>query len=196
MNNKNNVGVFIDLQGTLGGESLGDISNFTFFNNAKKALLKLSDINIPIFIVTNQSHIAKGIITLEDYKRGEKKLLKELRDSNINIKEIFVCPHQEKDHCKCRKPSVFFPNIAKEKYSINLTNSYFIGDIFRSDMKMAQNAGGIGILVQSGQGQKSANIYNDLPENERYSRIIIVKDIEEAVNRIVLNIKGRKINDK
>ncbi len=193
--NKNNIGVFIDLQGTLGGESLGDISNFIFYNNAKQALLKLSNYNIPIFIITNQSHISKGIITYEMYKDGEQKILNELNESGITIKEIFVCPHQEKDHCICRKPSLFFPNIAKEKYSLDLTKCYFIGDILRSDIKMAENAGGIGVLVKTGQGKKSLEKLHSLTISQRYPKIIILEDIEEAVKKIILDINNGEENE-
>jgi D-glycero-D-manno-heptose 1,7-bisphosphate phosphatase len=189
MKKKDNIGVFIDLQGTLGGESLGDISNFKFYDNAKKALLKFNENNINIFIVTNQSHIAKAVITLEEYKEGELKLLEELDESGINIKEIYYCPHRQSDNCTCRKPSLFFANIAKEKYSLDLTQSYFIGDILRSDMKLAENAGGIGILVQTGQGKISKDKYNSLAIDERYPRINILENIEDAANWILIDIE-------
>ena len=52
--------VFLDLQGTLGGEGLGDIKHFTFFPSAIPAIKLLNDANLLAIVVTNQSHIAKG----------------------------------------------------------------------------------------------------------------------------------------
>ena len=57
--------VFLDLQGTLGGEGLDDIRNFSFFPSAPPAIRLLNESGLPAIVLTNQSHIAAGLFTLD-----------------------------------------------------------------------------------------------------------------------------------
>lgn len=56
--------VFLDLQGTLGGDGLGDIQDFVFYPCAIPALCLFKQLGLTIIVVTNQSHIEKGLLTL------------------------------------------------------------------------------------------------------------------------------------
>ncbi|MDD7535265.1 MAG: hypothetical protein SPK48_03575, partial [Bullifex sp.] len=76
--------VFFDLQGTLGGSAYGDITSFAFFDNAKEALRIIQDCGYLLFIITNQSRIAKGIISHDDFDHSADRLISELRESGIS----------------------------------------------------------------------------------------------------------------
>ncbi len=73
--------VFLDLQGTLGGDGLGDIRDFTFFPFAFDALRLLRENGLRSVVVTNQSHISKGLFTYEQYEERATKLQGELADA-------------------------------------------------------------------------------------------------------------------
>jgi len=177
-----NKGVFVDLQGTLGGDPYGNITDFYFFENSKKSLKLLSSAGFLLFVITNQSQIAKGIITQQQFDDKARELKQNLKDEGIILREIYYCPHQKSDHCICRKPSPYFPLLAKEKFDLNLAECYFIGDIYRSDIVMAQNVGAHPLLVKTGKGMESLQQLNG---TEEAKTTVVVEDIWAAANYIV-----------
>ncbi len=147
--------VFFDLQGTLGGQSLGDIRDFSFYPFSVEALRLIADANLRIFFVTNQSRIAKGLLTQADFDAKMESILKELQKSGVAIAQVYCCPHLRVQNCKCKKPSVFFLKQAEAEFDINLSGSYVVGDIYESDIRMAKAAGTKSVLVLTGQGPTS-----------------------------------------
>ena len=85
--------------------------------------------------------------------------------------------HSQKDKCKCRKPSPYFLIEAKNKYNICLENSYFVGDRY-SDMLAAKRARCKPVFIDKK--------YNETPFMDY---IYIVKNIKEAINYIIKDIK-------
>ena len=93
---------------------------------------------IPIFIVTNQQGVGKGLMTSKILDSINNKILKHLKKYNIKILKIYNCPHLESDNCNCRKPKPgMLLRIAKE-FEINLSESLFIGDS-ETDIACANN---------------------------------------------------------
>ena len=79
-------------------------------------------------IITNQYLINDGIISLNDYQQFTGKFLKKLKEENIDILKIYFCPHNEKDHCHCKKPKPGMIEQAKKDFLIDMNNSIYIGD--------------------------------------------------------------------
>lgn len=96
--------VFLDLQGTLGGEGLGDIREFTFYPFAIPAVRLLNEAGLLAIVVTNQSHISKGFFTLEYFKEKMEILKKELAEGGAHLDAVYCCPHTSQDVCSCQKP--------------------------------------------------------------------------------------------
>jgi histidinol-phosphate phosphatase family protein len=150
--------VFFDLQGTLGGEPLGDIRDFSFYPFARKALKDIGQAGYRIFFVTNQSHIAKGLLTQKDFDAKMQTILEDLNRSCVRVECVYCCPHLREQRCSCKKPSVYFLKQAEKEFCIHLPESYVVGDIYESDILMAKSAGTKSILVLTGQGKKSLEI--------------------------------------
>ncbi len=151
----NNKAVFLDLQGTLGGDGLGDVMDFDFFPYSIEAIKLLNKNGILAIVVTNQSHIAKGLLTIHDFNKKIDVLKSELSKSNTHFNAVYCCPHGRYDNCECKKPKVGMLVQAQKDFNINLTESYVIGDMGMSDMIMANKVGAKGILVRTGVGESS-----------------------------------------
>ncbi|MCD7808955.1 MAG: HAD-IIIA family hydrolase [Erysipelotrichaceae bacterium] len=95
------------------------------------------ELGYQIIIITNQYIINDGIITLDDYYAFTNKLLTKLKKNHIEILDIFFCPHNDKDHCNCKKPKPGLILQALEKYDIDLASSFYCGDS-ESDYLLAQ----------------------------------------------------------
>lgn len=91
-----------------------------------------------IFMVTNQSGIARGYYTEEDFRVVSAFVLAMFSEKKIKISKIYHCPHLE--GCECRKPKPGMLLKAKDEFDINMQNSVFIGDNL-SDMEAGLSAG-------------------------------------------------------
>ncbi len=146
--------VFLDRDGTV-IEDRGHLKNpvdAVFYPFTFEALRMLQK-EFLLFIVSNQSGIAKKLITKEDVDKVNRRVLEILVENGIRITEVYYCPHNREDNCECIKPKPYFLNQAVEKHGIDLSRSYVIGD-HPHDVEFAENAGAKGIYVLTGHGEK------------------------------------------
>ncbi len=160
--------IFLDRDGTI-IEEVNYLSNFSqikLLKNVKEGIEVLKNLNYKIFIITNQSGIARGYFSEEFVKKVNSFLCNQL-----GIDDFFYCPHLPEDNCECRKPNIGLIKKAIKKFpNINLKDSFFIGDK-EIDIITGINAGMKSILVMTGYGGKEA-----LCSNANY----IVKDLYYA----------------
>jgi D-glycero-D-manno-heptose 1,7-bisphosphate phosphatase len=148
--NKKFKAVFLDRDGTVIDDRghLKSPEQVVFYPFTFKAL-KLLQKDYLLFIVTNQSGIAKGLLSKENVEKVNQHVLDVLEENGIKITEVYYCPHNREDNCECIKPKAYFLNKAVEKYGINLTESYVVGD-HPHDVEFGMNAGATGIFVLTG----------------------------------------------
>lgn len=125
-----NKAAFLDRDGTIVEDQnyKNNYNKIKLIKNATKGLLKLQKLKFKLIIITNQSGIAKKIITRNKVNIFNKRLKGLLRNYKISISKIYVCPHSELENCKCRKPKSKFAILAKKKFNLCLKNSIVIGD--------------------------------------------------------------------
>ena len=95
-----------------------------------------------IFIVTNQSGIARGYYSEKDFHKLMGWVKEEFYKNGIEITDINFCPHHPDitGSCECRKPNAGMILDLAKRYNIDLKNSIMIGDK-RSDIEAANKAG-------------------------------------------------------
>lgn len=180
------IAAFIDFQGTLGGGGLDDIRSLAFYPFSIEAIKRLNDNGVLVIGITNQSHIAKGKLTWDDYTEKLSSLEKELSRNQAHFDAVYCCPHQSSDACSCMKPLPGMVEMACKKFEIDLKNSYVIGDMGMADMVLAHNVGAKGILVLTGVGKGSLGEYRHTWEGvEPY---FIADSLLGAVNKIIKDI--------
>lgn len=156
--------VFFDRDGTLNEDPgyLGDVNLVKLFNNAGPALSILKNkLNFLLIVISNQSGIARGIITKNQVELVNKKINELLSHNHAEIDKYYYCPHHPEfnssEECNCRKPSPELVYQAANEFDIDLKKSYFIGDSI-SDYECAQNAGCKFILIKTGNGLESISV--------------------------------------
>jgi D-glycero-D-manno-heptose 1,7-bisphosphate phosphatase len=153
MPNKNKA-IFFDRDGVLNHE-MGDyirrIEDFSVLDNFD-ALKKLQDKGYILLVATNQGGVAKGWYTEEELAKMHAELKKQYREHGVEFTDIFYCPHHPDftGDCDCRKPKPGLLLRGIEKYYIDPSLSYFIGDRER-DVEAGTAAGVKGILINSDQ---------------------------------------------
>lgn len=144
--------IFLDRDGVINKEKnyLYKIKDFEFIDGVFDACIYLSKLNYIIIVITNQSGIARGYYSENDFNNLTNWMLKEFLKHNIEIHDVFYCPHGPTSTCYCRKPQPGLFLKAKEKYNIDMENSWAIGDK-ENDIRAANDSGVKNtILVKSG----------------------------------------------
>jgi D-glycero-D-manno-heptose 1,7-bisphosphate phosphatase len=179
-----NQAIFLDRDGTIIKDRghLNKINKIIFYNYTFDCLRELQK-DFLLFIITNQPGVSKGIITEDDLEKIHKYILLKMFDNGIGIKEIYCCIHKKEDNCLCRKSNTFFIDSAKDKYLIDIKNSYVIGD-HPSDVELAINSKANGIFLLTGHGQKHYHELN-LTKNPK---IKICRNLKSAT-QIILKSK-------
>jgi len=141
-----NKAVFIDRDGTIIYDHgyIKDPSKVNILDGAKEAIKLLRSKGYMIFIVTNQSGVARGMMTVNDVTNVNNKLLSMIGNSLID--DILICTHAPDEKCSCRKPRTALVEKAAKEYKIDLTQSYSVGDK-DSDKELGTKMGGTGIKI-------------------------------------------------
>lgn len=112
--------------------------------DANAALLELKAQGFLLLVVTNQPDVAKGITTRAAVDEINQKL-----SSELPVDDVFVCYHQDQDHCDCRKPKPGMILEGARKHNVDLVESFMVGDRWR-DVEAGQNAGCRTVFIDGG----------------------------------------------
>jgi len=151
--------IFLDRDGVINQEVdyLHEIKYFKFIDGIFEACKHFQLLGYELIVVTNQSGIARGYYQEEDFHTITKWMLVQFNNHDVNILDVFFCPHGAKSTCKCRKPQPGMLLEARDKYGINMKDSWVIGDK-ETDIDAANSAGVDNtILVKSGHSVDDAN---------------------------------------
>ncbi|MCH7772611.1 MAG: HAD family hydrolase [Bacteroidetes bacterium] len=167
-----NRAIFLDRDGTLNEDPgyLGDPDKVKLFPDVGKSLYRLkSEFNFFLIVISNQSGIARGLITKEQVDLVNKQINSLLMNDSVSIDAFYYCPYHPDinppEKLNCRKPSTSMVLNAVNNYQIVLSESYFIGDSV-VDVECGFNAGVKTILVLTGNGRESLSILkkeNNIP---------------------------------
>jgi len=184
------IAAFLDLQGTLGGNGLDNINTFEFFPFSIEAIRKLNENNILVIVITNQSGIEKGELTLKEYEDSLNKIKLEMDAQGVYFDAVYYCPHRLVE-CECKKPKRGMVDMALKEFDIDISKSFVVGDMGASDMILAKNIGAKAILVLTGVGMGSINEFRHTWENIEAD--FIANNVLEAVDYILPYNNRRKI---
>ncbi|HVI07502.1 MAG TPA: HAD family hydrolase [Candidatus Binatia bacterium] len=112
------------------------------------ALRDLKSHGFALYVITNQPDVARGKQKLSTVEAMHRIL----RDS-LPVDDIFVCYHDDKDHCACRKPEPGLLIEAQRKHNVDFSQSYFVGDRWR-DIDAGHSVGCKTILIDYGYRER------------------------------------------
>lgn len=136
--------LFLDRDGVINVEKdyLYKIDEFEFIDGIFDLCMYYQNLGYIIVVVTNQSGIARGYYSEEDFKKLTSWMQDEFLQNGIDIKKVFYCPHHPdiSQSCNCRKPKPGMLLDAAKEFDIDLKNSIIVGDKER-DVQAGINAG-------------------------------------------------------
>jgi D,D-heptose 1,7-bisphosphate phosphatase len=181
--------VFLDRDGTINEEN-GFISKpeqIKLIPGVPEAIAALNKSPFLAICVTNQPVIARGAASFEDLRAIHAKLDALLGQEGAYLDDLFYCPHhpdggfegeraEYKIDCDCRKPKPGLLIQAAERYNVDLSRSYMIGDS-TADIAAGKSAGCRTIGVETGAGLSDGK-YDVVPDE-------VCDDLSETINMLL-----------
>ena len=145
--------VFLDRDGVINFDKgyVYKIEDFEWINGAINAIKFLNKRDYLVFVVTNQSGIARGYYTEQDVNNLHNYINEELMKNNALINDFFYSPYHPdfpelyRDLSNLRKPDTGMLEMAEKKWNFEKSMSFLIGDK-ESDLLCAKKFGVKGYL--------------------------------------------------
>ena len=169
--------VFLDRDGTV-IEDVGYLqspSEIKFLPGAIEAIKKLNNHGFKVIVITNQSGIARKMLSEKDFKMITGEIDRLLAKSGAKIDATYHCPHHPKqsEPCECRKPSPGMILKAAKEHNLDLKSSFMVGDK-DLDVECGQRA-----------GTKSIRLISEYEMKKDLAPDHIAKDLPQAVEWIM-----------
>lgn len=119
-----------------------------------EAMARLRQAGHRLVIASNQSGLARGLLTLDDLNAMHQRLRESLAGLGGELDGIFFCPHGPADDCGCRKPKPGLLLEIQAQFHVDLKAALVIGDSLR-DLEAAWAVGASAMLVLTGKGART-----------------------------------------
>jgi len=188
MQNSSSRAVFLDKDGTLVENVPYNVDPMLirWCEGAIDGLRRLHEAGYKLFVITNQSGVARGYFEETALAIVEQHLMQELAQFGIPLAGFYYCPHHPEGtiapyaiNCNCRKPEPGLLLEAAEEHQLDLAASWFIGDILH-DVGAGRAAGCRTILIDNGNETEWKLSPQRLPHH-------LVSDLDAAA-RVILAI--------
>jgi histidinol-phosphate phosphatase family protein len=153
---------FLDRDGVLNHNRAGtyvtDPSDLKLYAAVPAALRLLAQKGYRLVVVTNQSAVARGYMTLAKAKAINRRLVVLLKAAGAGVDAVYFCPHGPEEGCRCRKPEPGLIEEANRECQADMAGSFIAGDK-RSDLELGRRAGLTAFLVRTGQWRSAGKAH-------------------------------------
>lgn len=147
---------------------------------ASQAMRRLARSEYALVLVSNQSAVGRGLVTLEQANRINDHVVQAIVAAGGRLDASYLCPHAPEAACDCRKPAPGMLLRAAHELQLDPGQSFMVGDA-ASDMEAARAAGVRGVLVKTGRGAGQAAALT----GDQRAHTTIVEDLSAAVDHIL-----------
>lgn len=156
--------VFLDRDGVVIKEVhyLSRPGQLRLIPGSARAIARLRRAGFKVVLITNQSGVARGYLTLKTLRAVHRLLLRKLKAQGAGLDALYFCPHLPARGCACRKPALGMLKKARKRFALDLSRSYFVGDS-TTDTLTARRAGCTAVLVRTGKAGRDG-VYGSQPD--------------------------------
>jgi D-glycero-D-manno-heptose 1,7-bisphosphate phosphatase len=171
--------VFLDRDGVLNRAIVRDgkpyppasLAELEIVEGAADGLARLKGLGFLLLVVTNQPDVARGTQSLDAIQA-----MHDCMRQTLPLDDFLICPHDDADRCQCRKPAPGLIIEAHQRYGVDLSRSFMVGDRWR-DIDAGQAAGCRTVFIDQGYRERGPSV----PPDARVGSLL------EAVDWIVRN---------
>jgi len=153
--------VFLDRDGTMIHESghLSRLDDLRWFPWSIDAIRLLNRAGFLVIVLTNQGGVGLGLYDEAFVRSVHEVMTNRIESGGGRVDGWFYCPHHPlatvpslRGACDCRKPHPGMVHQAQQKFAIDLSRSFVVGDK-ATDLGLAESVGARGVLVRTGYGE-------------------------------------------
>jgi D-glycero-D-manno-heptose 1,7-bisphosphate phosphatase len=180
----------LDRDGTLNKNThyLIDFEDFELLPGVETALRLLQEMDYRLFVVSNQSGVARGYFPFEAVEALHRRIEAHMAGLGIRLEELVFCPHHPEGKverfavvCECRKPKPGMLHYLAAKYDIDISESIMVGDN-EFDAMAGVNAGAKGVWLRPEPRPKPLPGQVDNPANIK--EFVSLLDFAESLRDI------------
>ncbi|MFT5808823.1 MAG: D-glycero-D-manno-heptose 1,7-bisphosphate phosphatase [Moritella dasanensis] len=140
--------VFLDRDGVINKDKgyVSQIDDFEFIEGSIEAMQLLKQHGYLLVVITNQSGIARGYYSEDQFMTLTEWMCGSLADRGVDLDGVYYCPHHPdkgigdyKQDCLCRKPNTGMLDSAAQALDIDFKQSFLVGDKL-SDIQAGQKS--------------------------------------------------------
>ncbi|MBL8117294.1 MAG: D-glycero-beta-D-manno-heptose 1,7-bisphosphate 7-phosphatase [Anaerolineae bacterium] len=184
--------IFLDRDGVINENNADHVKSwdeFKFIPGSLRSVRELTETGLPIFIVTNQAAVNRGLMTVETLNEIHARMIRLINEAGGQIKQVYYCPHDNHEHCNCRKPAPGMLLQAAAEHHIDLSKSFMVGDAW-TDVAAGVSAGARSILLMTGRGR-----WNFVPAWDRFGlKFSAACDLADATMMIKESLRGNDMS--
>ncbi len=160
--------VFFDRDGVINREVdyLRRVEDLQVLPGAARAMRTLREAGFRVIVVTNQSGVARGLLSRTRLSAIHRELKRRLARQGARWDALYYSPHAADSAHPMRKPGVGMLRLARARFGLDLGRSYLIGDT-TTDIKTARNAGCAAVLVRTGKAGRDGKFPEARPDAVR-----------------------------
>lgn len=146
--------IFLDRDGVINQNRPDHVkswSEFVFESNVLPAIARLTSLQLPIIVITNQACIGRGLVEREVVDDIHRRMVVAVEKAGGRIDHVLLCPHHPSEECACRKPKPGMLLEAAQRWNLDLSRSFLVGDAI-TDLQAGWAVGCNTVLVKSGRG--------------------------------------------
>jgi D-glycero-D-manno-heptose 1,7-bisphosphate phosphatase len=186
----NRKAVFLDRDGTLNRNThyLIEFEDFELLPGVPQALRLLQDLGYRLFVVSNQSGVARGFFPFEAVEALHLKIQAHLASLGIRIEELAFCPHHPQGKverftkvCDCRKPEPGMLLSLASRYDLDMAECIMVGDN-DFDAMAGLNAGAQGVWLRpEADGSPTGRQVDNRPNLKEFVSLL---DFAESLRKL------------
>ncbi len=165
--------VILDRDGVINHDSdeyIKSVDEWIPIDGSLEAIARLKRAGYRIAVASNQSGLARGYFDEATLQAMHAKMQALLQQRGASVDGIYFCPHGPDNGCTCRKPRPgMLLQIARD-FSIDLRDTWFVGDS-NSDIMAARTAGARPALVRTGKGERTLEHYGPFENLPVYANL-------------------------
>lgn len=173
--------VVLDRDGVI-NEARNDViketQDFIPVTGSLEAIARLSQNHYRVVVITNQSGIAHGLLTIDEVAKIHAHMQQLVASVGGRIDAVLFCPHAPDDDCSCRKPKPGMLHSLMDRLNIELNGVPLVGDSLR-DVQTAMVVGATPVLVKTGHGTAT------LDENKHLDSVEVYDDLADFVEQLL-----------
>lgn len=160
---------------------LKNLKDVHLIPSAGSAIARLNQASVPVVLVTNQSVVSSGCLSMKALDQIHAKVVDFLAQHDAHLDAILVCPHAPADRCLCRKPLPGLLAPFLEQEHLEPSNGFVVGDNL-TDIEFAINIGAKPVHVQGG-------VHSQFEVATRYAETPSFADLGQFVDFILGELK-------